>query len=220
MQAFLNSAAVKAALNRTGSPLAALTVLKKVHIALSAGTVMHRPSHGGSKANAIIGWVTHQVCDHPALLSENATRLVTSGVQRLARKQAGGGGARLGGFIVPDDESEESEASWSRSGSEEEEDEEEEVSLAGWQCTAPVSETCTSCMHDAGVSDAFGQVAPEAGGGGSDAWWDWAEGCMDAKLMQELGKKGASSWYPRTAASWSALNPVPMRGPSFASLPG
>ncbi len=32
MQAFLNSAAVKAALNRTGSPLAALTVLKKVHL--------------------------------------------------------------------------------------------------------------------------------------------------------------------------------------------
>lgn len=47
-EAFLHSDAVKAALNSTKSPLAALTVLKKV-------------------------------CDHPALLSERATKLVVSG---------------------------------------------------------------------------------------------------------------------------------------------
>ena len=47
-EAFLHSDAVKAALNSSKSPLAALTVLKKV-------------------------------CDHPALLSERATKLVVSG---------------------------------------------------------------------------------------------------------------------------------------------
>jgi SNF2 family DNA or RNA helicase len=47
-EAFLHSDAVKAALNSTRSPLAALTVLKKV-------------------------------CDHPALLSERATKLVVTG---------------------------------------------------------------------------------------------------------------------------------------------
>ena len=86
-----------------------------------------------------------QVCDHPALLSENATKLVTSGGQRLAKKQAGGG-ARLGGFIVPDDESAGSEASWSRSGSEEEE--EEEVSMAGR--ALHISQIVADCMQDAG----------------------------------------------------------------------
>lgn len=48
-QAFLNSDAVRAALNRTMSPLASLTVLKKL-------------------------------CDHPALLSENAQEGVLSGI--------------------------------------------------------------------------------------------------------------------------------------------
>jgi len=49
-EAFLHSDAVKAALNSSKSPLAALTVLKKV-------------------------------CDHPALLSERATKLVVTGEQ-------------------------------------------------------------------------------------------------------------------------------------------
>ena len=52
------------------------------------------------------------------------------------------------------------------------------------------------------VLSACGQVAPEcphlpeAGGAGSGAWWDWAEGSLDARLVQELGKKGASSFDP------------------------
>ena len=48
VQAFLLSEPVKAALNQSGSALAAISVLKKV-------------------------------CDHPALLSERAARLVASG---------------------------------------------------------------------------------------------------------------------------------------------
>ena len=47
LQAFLTSGPVRAALNKTGSALAALTVLKKI-------------------------------CDHPALLSEKAAKLVAS----------------------------------------------------------------------------------------------------------------------------------------------
>jgi hypothetical protein len=57
-EAFLHSDAVKEALNSTRSPLAALTVLKKV-------------------------------CDHPALLSERATKAVVAG------------GARRGGWLRP-----------------------------------------------------------------------------------------------------------------------
>lgn len=60
-EAFLHSDAVKAALNSSKSPLAALTVLKKV-------------------------------CDHPALLSERATKLVLTG--------AAGSGFRLWGLGV------------------------------------------------------------------------------------------------------------------------
>lgn len=60
-EAFLHSDAVKAALNSSKSPLAALTVLKKV-------------------------------CDHPALLSERATKLVLTG--------AAGSGLRLWGLGV------------------------------------------------------------------------------------------------------------------------
>jgi hypothetical protein len=93
------------------------------------------------------------VCDHPALLSKNATRLVTSGGQRLAKQQAGGGarlsgGAKLGGFIVPDDESEGSEASWSGSGSEGEE-EQEVSSVPAVHCK--LCQLRARGMHDAGV---------------------------------------------------------------------
>lgn len=59
-EAFLHSDAVKAALNSSKSPLAALTVLKKV-------------------------------CDHPALLSERATKLVVEGRLGCLRVVLGGG---------------------------------------------------------------------------------------------------------------------------------
>jgi SNF2 family DNA or RNA helicase len=57
-EAFLHSDAVKAALNSSKSPLAALTVLKKV-------------------------------CDHPALLSERATKLVLTGEAAFVFGMAG-----------------------------------------------------------------------------------------------------------------------------------
>lgn len=56
-EAFLHSDAVKAALNSSRSPLAALTVLKKV-------------------------------CDHPALLSDRATKLVLSGEAKCWHSQS------------------------------------------------------------------------------------------------------------------------------------
>lgn len=59
-----------------------------------------------------------QVCDHPALLSARATKLVTSGGQRLAAKKKGKEGrSSLGGFLVDDDATESSEGSWSSSDS-------------------------------------------------------------------------------------------------------
>jgi hypothetical protein len=70
------------------------------------------------------------------------------------------------------------------------------------------------------VSGACRQVAqgcphlPEPAGGkkkGSDAWWDWAEGSVDARLVQELGKKGTLPlhplYYPSTIMDSVSLYP-------------
>ncbi|KAK9909741.1 hypothetical protein WJX75_006802 [Coccomyxa subellipsoidea] len=145
-EAFLNSSAIKAALNKTGSALAALTVLKKV-------------------------------CDHPALLSDNAADLVATGGKKLAagkrqvvRKASGGAkGPRmgsLGNFIVDDDEEESTDEESSSNESE-------------------------STEEDSSESEED-DITPDLAGG--DTWGNFAEdGCVEQKLLDELATKGTSA---------------------------
>ncbi|BDA42988.1 probable DNA excision repair protein ERCC-6-like [Coccomyxa sp. Obi] len=148
-EAFLNSSAIKAALNKTGSALAALTVLKKV-------------------------------CDHPALLSDNAAHLVATGGKKLAagkrqivgRVPKKGRRESLGGFIVDDDEEESTDEE--SSGDEESGSDDE-----------------TASEHSSSLSE---EEDKTAGAAGDDSWGNFAEdGCVEQKLLEELTTKGASA---------------------------
>ena len=231
-QAFLNSAAVKAALNQTGSALAALTVLKKVacaalaegmatvlnpvrlckcHVLVEAG-LWHRSAlpHGlpGSASRLWTGMVTDswhmwQVCDHPALLSNRATRLVTSGGQKLAAKEKGRKGcSSLGGFLVDDDATESSGGSWSGSNSDSGADPQDEevpahhtpLCILLQQDTSVLSRAYLAWLQHAhhvqvGAPRVGELHEPEDGA----SWCNWAEGSMEQKLLAELKKRGAAA---------------------------
>ena len=77
-----------------------------------------------------------QVCDHPALLSDRATQLVTSGGHKLAAKQKERKAClSLGGFITDNSDSESSEGSWSSSNSgSDKQPEDEEVPVSPFYC--------------------------------------------------------------------------------------
>ena len=141
-----------------------------------------------------------QVCDHPALLSDRATRLVTSGGQKLAAKQKGKKGrSSLGGFLVDDDATESSESSWSSSDSDSQEgshDEQVPIQLHLSKCSmthsllSQRSITCNSARarHMQGGAPRTGELHEPDGG---SSWCDWAEGSMEQRLLEELRKRGA-----------------------------
>lgn len=100
MQAFLNSSAIKAALNKTGSALAALTVLKKVRCNGTAGPLYVLRSDQLHIHTIVCCWL--QVCDHPALLSDNAADLVATGGTHMHSHRLDNGHAIYRMVRVPD----------------------------------------------------------------------------------------------------------------------
>uniref|UniRef100_A0A383VXK8 Uncharacterized protein n=1 Tax=Tetradesmus obliquus TaxID=3088 RepID=A0A383VXK8_TETOB len=159
-EAFLHSDAVKAALNSSKSPLAALTVLKKV-------------------------------CDHPALLSERATKLVLTasrrGQQGKSKHSSKGSkqrGSSMDDFIVDDDDDENDgydsvsdSGSGDAAGSGSESDNGSSGSGGGFNSKAARSRAAVAAsLDDAGFSEEF-------------MTWAAAEGLQD-RLLEGIRTKG------------------------------
>ncbi|KAF6255378.1 P-loop containing nucleoside triphosphate hydrolase protein [Scenedesmus sp. NREL 46B-D3] len=156
-EAFLQSDAVKAALNSSKSPLAALTVLKKV-------------------------------CDHPALLSERATKLVltasTRGQQGNSKhsfKSSKGTNQRrssMDGFIVDDDDDDGGCDSGGDSGS-------------GDDVGSESDGSCGSGCISKAVQGRAAVAASLVNAGFSDEFLSWAaaEGLQD-RLLDGIRTKG------------------------------
>eukprot|EP00873_Tetraselmis_striata_P042879 jgi/Tetstr1/463143/TSEL_008077.t1 len=133
-EAFLNSEAVKAALNQTGSALAAITVLKKV-------------------------------CDHPALLSDQAARLVMRGGSRLAA-----GGPRRS---YDSDSDADSGA-----------DSEDFISCSS-------GDEADAQGPRAGGSR--GRGGPQDPGAAGEDWWTWAGDDIQGQLLSSLAERAADA---------------------------
>ncbi|WIA32835.1 hypothetical protein OEZ86_006013 [Tetradesmus obliquus] len=159
-EAFLHSDAVKAALNSSKSPLAALTVLKKV-------------------------------CDHPALLSERATKLVLTasrrGQQGKSKHSSKGSKQRrssMDDFIVDDDDDENDgydsvsdSGSGDEAGSGSESDNGSSGSGGGFNNKAARSRAAVAAsLDDAGFSEEF-------------MTWAAADGLQD-RLLEGIRTKG------------------------------